>query len=56
MSPHSERRSLQPHHDAVPETKTQEHKAQKRAEEACSTASDLGPDRLTRGRRCQHTE
>lgn len=50
VSPHSERRSLQPHNDALPEAEAQEQKTNEGAEEAHAPPSDPGPDCLTRGR------
>ncbi len=50
VSPHSERRSLQPHNDALPEAEAQEQKAEEGAEADHAPPSDPGPDCLTRGR------
>ena len=49
VSPHSERRSLQPHNDAIPETEAQEQKAPEGAEEAHAPPADPRPDCLSGG-------
>lgn len=50
VSPHSERRRLQPDHGALPYTEAQEHQAEERAETHRAPPPDPGLDRFTRGR------
>lgn len=50
VSPHPERRRLQPYHGALPDAEAQEQQAEERAEAHRAPPPDPWPDRFTRGR------